>query len=118
MATIYRKASRVITYTGDAPPNAELGIRLAKQLCQFGETRLEGKISSDLSDYRELPPEDDPGWEALRTLIAARWSRRTWILQESVLNRNNSMVCGSLMIQPLAASDRSCCTRQYQSRSE
>lgn len=100
MATIYRKASRVITYIGEAPPNVELGIRLAKQLRQFGEARLEGSISSDLSNYPELPPEGDPGWEALRTLIAARWSRRTWILQESVLNRNNSMVCGSLTIEP------------------
>jgi hypothetical protein len=80
--------------------NAELAIRLTKQLRQFGETRLEGSISSDLGDYPELPPEDDPGWEALRTLIAARWSRRTWMLQESVLNRNNSMVCGSLTIEP------------------
>lgn len=100
MATVYRKASRVITYIGKAPPDAELGIRLATQLRQLGEIHLGRNVSSDPTDYLELPPEDDAAWEALRMLIAAHWSRRTWILQESVLNHNNAMVCGSLTIQP------------------
>jgi hypothetical protein len=39
-----------------------------------------------------------PSWKALRALIARPWFSRRWILQEILLARNATVICGDKMV--------------------
>ena len=103
MGAIYREASMVITYIGPGSTETYTGMILAQQLAHYYN-----ETSSEPIDLRihqpakftelGLPPADDPSWGCLRSVVQLPWSSRVWIVQESVLNDNISMMCGMVML--------------------
>lgn len=126
MGHIYYKAQRVVTYIGEGDDNTEAAIGLAKEMLQLaatwkpstdGDRDLESEeqcdrlgipyVSAVVSD--EMHPH--PGVRGLQSMFDASWSRRVWIIQESLLNDNMLTMCGRFempwtMLDDLALSIR------------
>ncbi|KAI9159002.1 ankyrin and HET domain-containing protein [Paramyrothecium foliicola] len=98
MGSIYRQASRVVTYIGPEKDDSAEGIRLATKLHHHC-TSLNGKSdprvnSSDGLVSLGLPPLSNRHWKPLRALILRTWASRCWCAQEFLLNENLLMLCG------------------------
>ncbi|OCK81312.1 HET-domain-containing protein [Lepidopterella palustris CBS 459.81] len=116
MGEIYQKAATVITYTGPEDNDTRPAIELAYQ-CMYclkhlwpdsmaaapdpGEfvTELFQIISSDRRKEVGLPPVGDPKYRSLCRLLRMPWSSRAWIIQESVMNQKNMMMCGTVTLE-------------------
>jgi Heterokaryon incompatibility protein (HET) len=107
MGSVYRNATQVITYIGPATAEDYRGIRLARILYEFGDQHFDEEINSreirnslleDKFPEMQLPAFTDTCWEALHQLLVRPWSRRSWIVQENILNQNTIMVCGIVVL--------------------
>jgi hypothetical protein len=105
MGSIYRSASQVITYIGEELEHTLAGAQLAVELTNYARSEdfdedfgPGGPYYSDhaFCTLNDLPPVHDPAWAALRELLRRPWSSRAWIVQESILNEEMIMVCGSI----------------------
>jgi len=101
MATIYRSATGVLTYVGQAEcgkDNAKRGLELASSLVQLAESRRGLPVNPVLNTLSPeqfgLPPFREPVWDALREFISKPWSSRVWILQESLLGAHIRLLWG------------------------
>lgn len=77
MGTIYRSATRVITYIGPERDNSSLAIEFAQNLRQYALSR-DGDPDPRLHLEHELvsvglPPISDPLWKALKALLQRGW---------------------------------------------
>lgn len=110
MGEIYRSASRVITYIGEKVDSLHPAIELATKLSKYADNHINDPPDDRLYDQSKLPelgfpPQVDPCWSALSDLMRRPWSSRVWIAQESVLNQNMVMVCGSISFKWSLLSD-------------
>jgi len=99
MGTIYRQASRVITYIGPESDGSAAGIVLASTI----KRAFEDRVQIDLGDpaglaMAGLPPATDGSWKALKALCLRRWAGRCWCAQEFLCNRNLIMMCGRTVL--------------------
>lgn len=74
MGSIYRKASRVITYIGPERDGSLGAIQFAGALHHHAARRDSPLREEDLADAG-LPPLSDPQWPALRSLLLRPWVR-------------------------------------------
>ncbi|KAH8723035.1 hypothetical protein GQ44DRAFT_338203 [Phaeosphaeriaceae sp. PMI808] len=120
MSEIYRKAAAVITYTGPEDIHTRPAILLAFRSIIFmeqvwptiadsapdnEEPLSELFTSMACSDHPEefgFPPLSDRRYRSLRRLLRMSWSSRAWIIQESVANQRNLMLCGTVMLEEWA----------------
>ncbi|VUC23049.1 unnamed protein product [Clonostachys rosea] len=91
MAEVYGSALKVVTYVGRDTMDVKKGIELAKTLVAAPK-----KSAPDAR--RRDPGEADPALSALRDFLGRTWYTRMWIIQESVLNKNGTIVCGRVSI--------------------
>jgi hypothetical protein len=81
MNTIYRQASRVLTYTGPKTENSDQALDFIKELGQ--RIRVwEGEMV-DVT----FPPTNDPRWTALHEFLERPWPSRLWIVQETLISQ-------------------------------
>jgi hypothetical protein len=101
MARIYREATTVIGYLGEAVENIEEGNALVQTLMKFNEAHA-GKSEIEVEeDAKDLPPEDYPGWKSVRHFVTSKWPTRTWVLQEAILAKKLVLMTGSYEINPV-----------------
>ncbi|KAK4098184.1 hypothetical protein N658DRAFT_526545, partial [Parathielavia hyrcaniae] len=109
MGEVYRKARRVVTYIGDGDAYAQSAIAMAKKMMEWARPRAPTSSLSDKSkqQYLELcthlgiennewtvDPHPNPIVQSIQMMLDASWSKRVWILQESLLNDSMIMMCG------------------------
>ncbi|KXX78936.1 Heterokaryon incompatibility protein 6, OR allele [Madurella mycetomatis] len=106
MDQIYSKAQRVITYIGEADSNTRSALELAEKMVKLGWTsepalgycgQERDEQQCDLLGIGYTPSFEGhphPAVKALQSMLNAPWSRRLWIVQESVLNCDMLMMCG------------------------
>lgn len=106
MGQIYSQAQRVITYIGEADSNTRSALALAEKMVELGRTsepavghkrgerdeRQCGLLGIEYASALDGHPH--PAVRALQSMLDATWSRRLWIVQESVLNCDMLMMCG------------------------
>ncbi|KAK4209181.1 heterokaryon incompatibility protein-domain-containing protein [Rhypophila decipiens] len=95
MASIYRGASRVITYIGHESDGSTAAVALAASLLGAFEDRVKVDLQ-DASGLAKagLPPITDKSWKALKELCLRRWAGRCWCAQEFLCNKDLIMMCG------------------------
>ncbi|KAH8895978.1 HET-domain-containing protein [Thozetella sp. PMI_491] len=81
MAQLYGEAEQVIAY-------------LCDNLMEFGGAHSDASELAVEHDGKLLPPEDDPGWASLRTIITSKWPTRAWVLQEAILAKRLVLMAG------------------------
>ncbi|KAI0839955.1 hypothetical protein F5Y06DRAFT_303056 [Hypoxylon sp. FL0890] len=97
MVTIYSRARRVITYTGEDTCSFDSAMGLAAKLVRFADrVNPEERKAVPAWKYQieGLPHIDDESWDSLRDFLSRPWFTRKWILQESVVNPNSVIMCG------------------------
>jgi len=105
MGTIYRAASRVVTYIGPESEDSSAAIQFGRELIKF-------HILNPVKDPRlhlpnevhhiGLPPISDPRWQALKSLLLRGWSGRSWCAHEFVMNKTLLIMCGKVEVRPWA----------------
>jgi hypothetical protein len=113
MAEIYSNATQVITYMGpEERGDSEALILLTKMDNHFSPFY----DSPELSDYNyakyvmEKPPihlkfkisKNDPTLKSLYSILFGEWTKRLWMVQENVLNKDTVMLRGHKLIPALA----------------
>jgi heterokaryon incompatibility protein (HET) len=109
MAKIYEKAVQVITYMGPTEENDDIAIDLMNKI----HTQFEPYYHSKELDYLHLktyavekPPRhlqftikpNDPAWQAVCGIFGGSWTKRLWMVQENVLNKNTIMLRGHRVV--------------------
>ncbi|KZL80803.1 ankyrin and het domain-containing protein, partial [Colletotrichum incanum] len=98
MGSIYREASRVITYIGPEKDDSSLALSIARDLYNrtLSRYRDHGPISLSAQELNSIERQlaFEPHWMALRALVLRTWSSRCWCAHEFLLNRNLLMMCG------------------------
>jgi hypothetical protein len=101
MGSIYRCAAVITTYIGPEAENSRLGLDFAYELCSWEHRRRASTVPDPRLNVTlkwpevGLPPEDNPKWEALRSVLRLPWPSRAWIVQESLLGKQVPItMCG------------------------
>jgi hypothetical protein len=93
MKTIYRQASRVLTYTGPETGNSIQAVDFVEHLGE--QIRVWEGERTDMS----FPPANDVRWTALYEFFQRPWPSRLWIAQESLLSQSAPiLLCGRRQI--------------------
>lgn len=98
MADIYKSASRVLVYLGEAADDSDEALEL---LDRIANTDLGGPEQQFVPLSRRetgLPPHDNKGWAAIRSLLRRPWFRRAWVIQEFVMGADVTMICGEASV--------------------
>ncbi|KAE8445510.1 hypothetical protein EG329_013273 [Mollisiaceae sp. DMI_Dod_QoI] len=95
MPKIYSSASRVVVHLGQQSDRSDLVLKLIEKIAKTSFFALSGKFVSDSALTRfGLPHGRDKIWKQFRTFWARPWFRRIWIIQEFVLAKDITMICG------------------------
>jgi hypothetical protein len=95
MAEIYRKALAVLIHLGENGNNSELVEQL---LYDILDADLDEASTTIVPECYDLPPHQDKCWAALSRFLERDWFRRTWVIQEFVLNNTVEVICGEWMV--------------------
>jgi hypothetical protein len=94
MVDIFRSAKRVYAWLGEEQDHSRQAIDFLTGLVP--KVAVDGvflpKAATKLAN--EFPKVDDPIWNALTGLLERSWFRRVWVIQELVLARELSVICG------------------------
>jgi hypothetical protein len=102
MGTIYKTATRVITYIGPEHPGDREGIQLIETvLYEISQEEEELYASLDALEAeslmeRKFPAHESSVWDSGASILYRTWSTRVWMIQENVINQNTIMVCGTI----------------------
>ncbi|KAH6721990.1 heterokaryon incompatibility protein-domain-containing protein [Leptodontidium sp. MPI-SDFR-AT-0119] len=92
MGDIYRAAEKVLSWLGPEDSYTEEALNFLSKLAAIPEAHY-GKIARDITSFiLELPSK---GWESLSSLLSRPYFNRAWVVQEVVLAKNLTMLCGS-----------------------
>jgi hypothetical protein len=100
MKDIYKKAMHVVIWLGKETAEDADAFAL---LNRFGKL-FKGKGMVDVGNVEnylyglDLPVEKSPEWTALVRLFQRPWFQRIWVLQEAVMARTMTVVCGSHLV--------------------
>jgi hypothetical protein len=100
MSRIYRKADDVIFDIGDSDYDSDMAFQLPRKIYNMpGRQKLHSHVERGLrpGELEELgmAPFDHEAWRAWSRLLSRPWFRRVWIVQEIVLARDSTMMCGT-----------------------
>ncbi len=101
MRKIFEKADSVIVWLGEESKDSSAAFDLISRLVAAAATELESS-SADINkvfqaqdlDRLALPEHSNPAWEALDALFWRPWFSRVWVIQEIIVARNASVLCG------------------------
>jgi hypothetical protein len=100
MKNIYKNAMHVVIWLGkETAEDADAFTLLSRFEKLFKEKGIVhvGNVENYL--YRlALPAEESPEWTALVRLFQRPWFQRIWVLQEAVMARTMTVVCGSHLV--------------------
>ena len=100
MKEIYRKAIHVIIWLGKETAEDADAFSLLNRFDQLFATK--GVIDvggvENILHRLELPSDDSQEWTALVKLFQRPWFQRIWVLQEAVMARKITVVCGSYLV--------------------
>lgn len=105
MDRIYTKASYVLAWLGLPDALSDRGLAtldtLAKHKAAFDNSEIIpfGGKSSEKYDAVGMPHLNTDDWNALASIFQRQWFRRSWIIQEAVLNDGLLVYLGSKSIQ-------------------
>ncbi|MCJ1279346.1 hypothetical protein MMC21_007170 [Puttea exsequens] len=104
MGTIFSKASQVIVFLGSEAEGSQNVPGFCEKIQKCIEKRektmqkvfggFSNKIWPEEFEGLGLPPQGDPAWAVLMKLVSRPWFIRVWIIQEVVLARYITLVCG------------------------
>jgi Heterokaryon incompatibility protein (HET) len=86
MAEIYRKATEVIIWLGEAANDSDLGMEFIMNM------------SVNEIDRLAASPEYSKAWIALANLMQRSWFTRRWVIQEVAFARHPVLRCGSASV--------------------
>jgi hypothetical protein len=111
MGAVYRKAKNVIVWLGPTQDNSALAISFIEELGRLGRESSEttddgtGSLfnfwnSSVKQKLQDASQDNDTkkNWVAIVDLFKRAWWRRTWIVQEVLLARDFTFMCGSSIL--------------------
>ncbi|KAE9365154.1 HET-domain-containing protein [Stipitochalara longipes BDJ] len=101
MKEIYKKAIHVVIWLGkETAEDADAFTLLSRFDHLFKEKGLidVGNVENFLYGL-ELPAEESQEWTALVKLFQRPWFQRIWVLQEAVMAREMTVVCGSHLVR-------------------
>lgn len=118
MAHIYKQASCVLGYIGEAIDHIEEGALLIQSLNKFAKAHEDKSEIQVEQDDKDLPLDDYPGWIAARQLYTATWPTRTWVLQEAIWAKKLLLMMGVYEIEsiPYVHLAMAACIRKLPSR--
>lgn len=102
MSRIFTQCSRCVIYLGPEADSSELLPGFMGELIQWVDTGIKsgnqvlkrGHVSNSFNSYRGLPTNDDPRWNALIAFLKRPWFRRVWVMQEYILPKKVTTICG------------------------
>ncbi|KAK5101489.1 hypothetical protein LTR70_000782 [Exophiala xenobiotica] len=95
MGRIYRNASKVIAWLGPEAENSAQAIKPIRLIVkEVPQIVSQHDIANWLRHYPGIFGRPDI-WKAIRSLFDRDFWKRTWIIQELVLNDNVTLLCGS-----------------------
>jgi len=95
MAEIYQKALVVLVHLGENGKDSDL---VEQFLYDILDTDLDEASTTIHPEYYNMPPLQDKCWAALSRFLERDWFRRTWVIQEFVLNNTVEVICGEWMV--------------------
>ncbi|KAN0089211.1 HET domain containing protein [Hyaloscypha variabilis] len=101
MKEIYKKAIHVVIWLGkETAEDADAFTLLSRFDRLFKEKGLVdvGNVEN-LLHRLELPAEESKEWTAMVRLFQRPWFQRIWVLQEAVMAREMTVVCGSHLVK-------------------
>lgn len=94
MGDIYRTADSVIVDLGEEADDSDLAFELLSKVAEYDFGPQGGSAEPLYLRDIDLPGANDPGWAAVRALFRRPWFRRVWIIQEFVVAKEVTMICG------------------------
>ncbi|KAI1081437.1 HET-domain-containing protein [Whalleya microplaca] len=98
MADIYRSAQRVIVWLGAADEFTEPACELINSLSRLSQQDLftiDPQAFDNIQNGELLGKTNSPNhWMALALLFGRTWFTRSWVIQELVLARSTTVLCG------------------------
>lgn len=95
MRRIYTSASRVLVYLGPESFSSNLALELIEKIGKMNFSSVQSKTLSLISIARlGLPRTGSKTWMALVKFWCRPWFRRVWIVQEFLLGREVTFICG------------------------
>lgn len=93
MEEIYRRASCVVVWLGDAD-DSHLAFELLQELSYFTQTLAMGEL------YQKYSPQISmPKWQALNKLVRSPWFDRIWVVQEVAVASSTKVHYGSEVME-------------------
>jgi hypothetical protein len=95
MPKIYSSALRVVVDLGEQSDRSDLAIKLIVKIASTSFYAFSGNFLSDSALITfGLPHGQAKIWKDLRAFWARPWFRRIWVIQEFVLAKDVTMICG------------------------
>ena len=102
MRRLFGKADSVIVWLGEESKDSSAAFDLISLLVaatimepEFNSTDIKKVFQAQDLGRLALPEYSDAAWKALDTLFWRPWSSRVWIIQEIIVARDASVLCGS-----------------------
>lgn len=95
MQQIYSNASCVLAWLGEDDGNGTVALQFLEKLKQTDFSSLPAKqISVAWMEQHGLPAQGDPIWYRILAFWQRSWFRRAWVVQEFVMARDVTVICG------------------------
>ncbi len=102
MRKLFEKADSVIVWLGEESKDSTAAFDLISRLVAAAITELESSSADTKKVFQArdlgllaLPEHSDPAWKALDALFWRPWFSRVWVIQEIIVARDASVLCGS-----------------------
>ncbi|KAL6712163.1 hypothetical protein ACN47E_000040 [Coniothyrium glycines] len=105
MANIYKKASEVLVWLGIEDPGTAMAFELMRDLYKDSPDVWQDLHPSVVAEDHTNPLLESRKWAALADLFHREWFSRAWIIQEVVLAKAATVICGSQSIPFAAVAD-------------
>lgn len=105
MGEVYKKAQKVVVWLGPEQDDSALAISTIQKIAEIGGlsrgapddvfTFWDASVKQVLQDTSRTDYTTDASWAAMIELFKRAWWRRTWVVQEVLLAKEFSFMCGS-----------------------
>lgn len=92
MRRIYKTASVVTVWLGEAADDSDLAMQL---LNDMGNDKSRGPGQKELKYEPASPEKTEQHWQAISALFSRPWWERAWVRQEVALNYSPTVFCGA-----------------------
>ncbi|OJJ46186.1 hypothetical protein ASPZODRAFT_2071477 [Penicilliopsis zonata CBS 506.65] len=97
LSDIFKTATHVFAWLGEEYDQSSAAIDTLRRLVEDTADKEDGSARRS-GQGMKIPPVEDPIWDAIIKILERTWFRRVWIIQELVLAREVTLVCGDRKI--------------------